>query len=100
MKDLGNARVMLGLGIKRDHMNRKPFTSQREYSPAILTRFGMEATPMDKQGNAICHNAHAIDVPDRQAIGSLMCLMIESRSDQAFAVERLHFVRREQTSDH
>ena len=30
MKDLGNARVMLGIEIKRDRMNHKLFISQSE----------------------------------------------------------------------
>jgi len=94
MKDLGQARVMLGIEITRDRKNRQLFISQHEYTLSILDRFGMEhsrsvATPMDKPGNSANDNGPAIDAPYRQAIGSLMYLMIGSRPDLAFAVGRL-----------
>ncbi len=94
MKDLGQAKVMLGIEICRDRMNRQLFISQSEYTFSILARFGMEnsrsvATPMDRPSNASGESVPAIDVPYRQAIGSLMYLLIGSRPDLAFAVGKL-----------
>ena len=88
MKDLGAARVMLGIEIKRDRTNRKLIVCQSEYMKGVLDRFGMYdskhvATPMDKSYNALVNHdsVPANDVPYRQAIGSLMYLMIGSRPD-------------------
>ncbi len=94
MKDLGAARVMLGIEITRDRANRQLLISQSEYTLTILARFGMEnsrsvATPMDRPGSSTTENNSAVAVPYRQAIGSLMYLMIGSRPDIAFAVGRL-----------
>ncbi len=76
MKDLGPAKVMLGIEITRDRKNRKLFISQREYTPTILARLSMEnsraaATPMDKPGESSETNPPTEDIPYRQAIGSL-----------------------------
>ena len=58
MKDLGAARVMLGIEIERDRTNRKLFVCQSEYTKKVLDRFGMSdskhaATPMGKSLNAL-----------------------------------------------
>ena len=96
MKDLGPARVMLGIEIRRDRANRKLFISQQEYAETVLKRFGMEdsktvTTPMDRNNFELLNvdSEPAPEVPYRQAVGSLMYLMIASRPDLAFAVGKL-----------
>ena len=94
MKDLGPARVMLGIEINRNRASRQLFISQSEYTSTILARFRMEksrdvATPMEKPGSTLESSPAAKDIPYRQAIGSLMYLMIGSRPDLAFAVRKL-----------
>ena len=96
MKDMGAARVMLGLMITRDRATRRVFISQSEYARTVLERFGMEkskpvATPMDKSYSI--HEGTDSDPINttqyRQAIGSLMYLMIGSRPDLAYSIGKL-----------
>ena len=101
MKDLGEARVCLGLEITRNRDERKLWLSQQSYMEKIVERFGMNeskpvATPMeepnspDERLELISDNEEtATDVPYREAIGSLMYLMIGSRPDIAYAVGKL-----------
>ncbi len=87
---------MLGKEIRRDRSNQKLFICQQQYSHEILSRFGMEnsarvSTPMDRRSIAELYeeSKEAADKPYRQAIGSLMYLMISMRKDIAFAVGKL-----------
>ncbi len=96
MKDLGNAKIMLGIEIRRDRKNRQLFVSQSEYTSQILDRFGMAdskhvSTPMNRTYQELINQGSppAENVPYRQAIGSLMYLMIGSRPDLAFVIGKL-----------
>ena len=96
MKDLGQARVMLGIEIKRSRPKRQVFVSQSQYTREILERFGISdckhvATPMDRSYFELVNQESipAEDVPYRQAIGSLMYLMIGSKPDLAFMIGKL-----------
>ena len=101
MKDLGEAKVCLGLEITRDRENRKLWLTQESYMEKIVDRFGMSdskpvPTPMeepkslDARLEVITENDNdAINIPYREAIGSLMYLMMGSRPDIAYAVGKL-----------
>lgn len=97
MKDLGPARIMLGIQIERDRVNRKLFISQKDYVEYTLQRFGMEnsksvSTPMDKNSAKLMHTSKddpAGDVPYRQIVGCLIYLVTCTRPDIAFAVSKL-----------
>ena len=41
MKDLGEAKKILGMEIKRDRHSKKLYLSQKEYLKRVLKRFGM-----------------------------------------------------------
>ena len=97
MKDLGESQVCLGLEINRDRSSRTLHLSQAGYINTILHRFAMQSSkpvPTPMESSFITHSwniddsthAHAGDVPYRQAIGSLMFLMVGSRPDIAFSV--------------
>lgn len=97
MKDLGESKLCLGLEISRDRSNRTLHLSQTSYIRTILERFNMEnakpvPTPMESgliNNNWSCPETQhepAGEVPYRQAIGSLMFLMVGSRPDIAFSV--------------
>ena len=97
MKDLGEARVCLGLEITRDRANRTLHLSQKKYTQSVLERFRMHdakpvPTPMESGFTNIrwsdpeASYESAADFPYRQAIGCLMFLMIGTRPDIAFAV--------------
>ncbi len=96
MKDLGPATTMLGIEISRDRAARKLFINQQEYTNTVLERFGMEnskpvATPMEKEGLSPTENQKDLfkSIPYRQAIGSIMYLMICTRPDLAYAIGKL-----------
>ena len=100
MKEMGVARVMLSIEIKRDRQKRKLFIRQSEYTKTILDRFGMTEskpvhTPMDRSYfESVDQKAEFVDsTTHRQAVGSLMYLMIGSRPDIAYAIGKLaqHF---------
>lgn len=86
MKNLGPVSVMLGIQIKQDRANHKIFVFPSEYSKEILNRFRMPdskhvATPIDRSCSELSEQESipGDDVPYRQAIGSLMDLMVGSR---------------------
>ena len=101
MKDLGAAKVCLGLEITRDRQNKKLWLTQESYMEKIVERFGMinskpVHTPMDEPKSTderleviSERDEDAVNVPYREAIGSLMYLMIGSRPDIAYAVGKL-----------
>ena len=97
MKDLGEARVILGIEIFRDGLNRKLFIGQQEYTKQVLKRFNMTnarsiLTPMDKSTFACLHTEGEqapLNIPYRQAVGSLIYLVSCTRPDLAFSVSKL-----------
>ncbi len=96
MKDMGTAKVILGIEVSRDRQKKKLFINQAEYTRSVLERFGMidskpVATPMDRSyhDNVTQESAVVDNVPYRQVIGSLMYLMITTRPDIAYAIGKL-----------
>ncbi len=96
MKDLGPATTMLGVEISRDRTAKKLFINQQEYTNTVLERFGMEnskpvATPMEKDDSSPTEDQRDLckSIPYRQAIGSIMYLMICTRPDLAYAIGKL-----------
>eukprot|EP00171_Calliarthron_tuberculosum_P021440 IDg21440t1 len=99
MKDMGEARVCLGLEIHRDRLKQKLHVSQKSYTETVLERFGMHiykpvATPMEASKNnplSLFSGAQDLagEVLYRKEVGSLMYLMVGTRSDLAFAVGKL-----------
>ena len=94
MKDLNEARKCLGFEIERDLKAGTLRLCQRKYSEKILARFEMSSangcsTPMETGIDLNAESEAVTDVPYRQAIGSLMYLMVGTRPDIAFAVTKL-----------
>lgn len=95
MKDCGEARMCLGLEIRRDRKKKNLFLSQSLYIDKIMERFGMQdcksvSTPMDTQLERSDIEGDPMDPKLYQkAIGSLMYLMIGTRPDLAFVIGRL-----------
>lgn len=101
MKDLDEAKVILGLDIHRNRTGHALLISQERYSGKIFDRFGMEEsrplpTPMElgfgnlqKYGTGLAHVDKPIYRPYREAFGCLMYLMIGTRPDLAFDVGKL-----------
>ena len=99
MKDLGEARKILGMEIHRDRKLGLLRLSQKEYIQKVLARFSMEgakaiSTPMplhiqlSSRGSPISEKdkAYMEKVPYASAVGSLMYAMVCTRPDIAQAV--------------
>ena len=99
MKDLGDARHILGMRITRDRSKRCIYLSQVEYISKVLKRFNMEnakplSTPLPtyvKLSTCDCPTSDKdkefmSKVPYQSAVGSLMYAMVATRPDIAFAV--------------
>lgn len=92
-KDLGESRIILGMDISRNHDTGTVSLCQSRYAQKLIDRFGLgsergRSTPMDfsvdlNQPSTPC------DKPYREAIGSLMYLMVGSRPYLAFCIGRL-----------
>lgn len=101
MQNLGEARLCLGFEIHRDHANRAFTLGQSRYATKVIERFGMLTahscrTPLETNVNyLISVEAESTKEPYREAIGSLMYLMVGTRPDLAFSVGLLSkFVER------
>jgi hypothetical protein len=99
MVDFGEASKVLGIRIKRDKAAGTLSLDQEEYIQGIMNRFGMNEcksspVPMctreklsEKQGpQTEEEKKRMMDIPYREAIGSLMYLMVSTRPDLAAAV--------------
>jgi len=94
MKDLGEANVILGLEIRRYKALGTLKLSQGKYAAQVLEKFGMaECNPIGKPldvGLQLVKADESDDaLPYREAVGSLMYLMVRTRPDLAFAIGKL-----------
>jgi hypothetical protein len=99
MKDLGDAKWLLGMEIKRNREERTMEINQSLYLKTVLERFGMlesksERTP-EVTGNKLSKQQSPTteeqklemkNIPYRQAVGSLLYASIGTRPDIAHAV--------------
>ncbi|KAL5739216.1 hypothetical protein ACOSQ2_028396 [Xanthoceras sorbifolium] len=99
MKDLGAAKQILGMRIKRDTKSGTLLLSQAEYIKKVLSRFNMQdakpvSTPLgihfrlskEQSPKTEEERTHMAKVPYASAIGSLMYAMVCTRPDIAQAV--------------
>ncbi|KAE8697500.1 Retrovirus-related Pol polyprotein from transposon TNT 1-94 [Hibiscus syriacus] len=99
MKDLGAAKQILGMRIKRDTKPRTLMLSQAEYINKVLSRFNMQdvkpvSTPLgvhfrvskEQSPKTEEERAHMVKVSYALAIRSLMYAMVCTRPDIAQAV--------------
>lgn len=99
MKDLGSARQILGMQIRRDRKARKLWLSQEKYVERVLERFNMKnakstSTPLAshfKLSKSSCPTTEEGEkameaIPYSSAVGSLMYAMVCTRPDIAHAV--------------
>ncbi|KAL5826503.1 hypothetical protein ACOSQ3_018353 [Xanthoceras sorbifolium] len=99
MKDLGAAKQILGMRIKRDTKSGTLLLSQAEYIKKVLSRFNMQdakpvSTPLgvhfrlskEQSLKTEEEHTHMAKVPYASAIGSLIYAMVCTRPDIAQAV--------------
>ena len=96
MKDLGEAKVCIGLEIHRSRGTKTLSLTQSKYASNVLDRFRMKScnptsTPMEQVRQAIVTDMKDSETsaPYRQAIGCLMYLMVGTRPDLAYAIGKL-----------
>ena len=102
MKNLGDAKCILGMHIVRDRANSTLLLNQTEYVKKILTRFKMAnakavSSPLashflltkDQCPKTDSELKNMESVPYAQAIGSVMYLMISTRPDLAYPISCL-----------
>ena len=97
MKDLGPAKQILGMSIRRDRGARKLWVSQQKYIEKVLEKFNMkDAKPvgvplgghfkLKKSDLSETEMKEMRKVPYASAVGSLMYAMVCTRPDIAYAV--------------
>ena len=99
MKDLGAAKKILGIEIHRDRRAGKLWLSQKGYIKKVLERFSMldakpVSTPLSahfKLSSGLCPSSdeeseYMSKVPNANAVGCLMYLMVCTRPDISHAV--------------
>ena len=99
MKELGTAKQILGMRIKRDTNSRTLLLSQDKYINKVLSRFNMQnakvvSTPLgvhfrlskEQSPKTEEERAYMAKVPYASTIGSLMYVMVCTRPDIAQAV--------------
>ncbi|GKB23950.1 hypothetical protein Tco_0863351 [Tanacetum coccineum] len=100
MKDLGEAKMILGMEIDRDRKLRKLFLTQKQYLRRVLKRFRFDkqtkrvSTPLASQFKISAamslkndaERAYMENVPYANVVGSLMYAMICTRPDISHAV--------------
>ena len=96
MKDLGEAKVCIGLEIQRDRTAKTLSLTQTKYASNVLERFRMSTcnhslTPME-QGRTTTISTETdseTNAPYREAVGCLMYLMVGTRPDLAYEIGKL-----------
>ena len=96
MTDLGSISFILGISVIRDRTNRLVFLQQSRYIRSILNNFNMAecnptATPSDPSIRLAKPSEETPinqTTPYRQAIGSLMYLMLATRPDIAASLSK------------
>ncbi|KAL0296165.1 UNVERIFIED_CONTAM: Retrovirus-related Pol polyprotein from transposon TNT 1-94 [Sesamum radiatum] len=102
MKDLGNAKKILGMTIDRDRKNSVIFLNQKTYVKTVLEKFSMEnakTTPVplaahfqlskEQSPKTELETERMKSIPYSNAIGSVMYLMVSTRPDIAYGVSCL-----------
>lgn len=99
MKDLGDAKKILGMEISRDRERGILTVSQEDYAWKVLGNYNMEksksvSTPLGAHFRLSSatekelkeHEVYMKDVPYQSAVGSLMYAMVGTRPDLAYAI--------------
>jgi len=88
---VGNVDTFVGMQIERNKSNKNIFMHQTAYILRIIKRFNMMdanpvSVPADSHTILTDNDQDTVNVPYREAIGSLMFLALVTRPDIAFAV--------------
>lgn len=106
LKDMGNVVNFMGLQIKRDRNAGILNISQETYANSILKRFEMSdcnprAIPIEPKLDLSPGDPNErTNFPYRELLGSLMYLMLGSRPDLSFSINKLSRFQETPTDEH
>ncbi|PSS08126.1 Endonuclease [Actinidia chinensis var. chinensis] len=100
MKDLGEAKKILGMEIKRDRVKGTVWLTQSQYLKKVLQRFGIDSSTKPVSTPLASHfrlsasmsphtedeRKHMENIPYANAVGALMYAMVCTRPDISHAV--------------
>ena len=91
IKEMGNLHYYLGIKIERNRVNKQMFLSQQAYVDQVVTKFGLNDckpcyTPAEVEQLVKSDGMSTVKYPYREAVGSMMYLMLCTRPDIANAV--------------
>ncbi|KAL0444376.1 UNVERIFIED_CONTAM: Retrovirus-related Pol polyprotein from transposon TNT 1-94 [Sesamum latifolium] len=102
MKDLGDAKKILGMAIDRNRKTSTIFLNQKSYVKTVLEKFSKTnakptSVPLaahfqlckEQSLNTDSEKDRMKNIPYSNAIGSVMYLMVSTRPDIAYAVSCL-----------
>lgn len=94
IKDLGPISYFLGISIERDQAKQSIYLSQKSYAKSILEKFGFQdCKPVQTPQEVGYRSDNVTDstekFPYREAVGSLMYLMVSTRPDLASVISVL-----------
>ncbi|KAL0427614.1 UNVERIFIED_CONTAM: Retrovirus-related Pol polyprotein from transposon TNT 1-94 [Sesamum latifolium] len=103
MKDLGNAKEILGMTIDKDRKTSTIFLNQKSYVKTVVEKFSMSkakptSVPLaahlqlckNQSPNSETEKERIKNIPYSNVIGSVMYLMVSTRPDIAYAVRCLN----------
>src|SRR5260221_6441259 len=90
---IGELNVFLGMQIVQTPTG-SIFVNQHRYIKTLIDLYGMSGaipvkTPMESGEHLVVHTGDRLDVPYQQLVGALLYLVVSTRPDIAFAVNRL-----------
>ena len=91
IKEMGDLHYYLGIKVERIRAERKLFLSQKAYVDQVVDRFSLSEckpcfTPADMEPLTKSDGMSVVKYPYREAVGSMMYLMLCTRPDIANAV--------------
>ena len=91
IKEMGDLHYYLGIKIERNRANKQMFLSQKSYVGQVVSKFGLSDckpchTPADVEPLVKSDGMSTVKYPYREAVGSMMYLMLCTRPDIANAV--------------
>lgn len=105
IKDLGAVENFMGMQIQRDRCKRILKISQERYANEILSRFNMSdakprCIPIESGLEFDSDDTNLTSKPYRELLGSLMYLMLGTRPDIAYAVNKMSRYQSKPTDEH
>lgn len=105
LKDLGDVSNFMGLEVNRDRNKNILTISQSKYANEILSRFDMadckpRSIPIETNLDFDVNDESVTNHPYRELLGSLMYLMLGSRPDLSYSINKMSRFQEKPTETH